>query len=246
MKRFKALLTFTLGAALALSAESTTHKVHVQDFADLTVVDGVNVEYHCDADRAGWAEFTCDDEIASHLIFTTNADKLTIQTDAIETPVEGVPTVKVYSVHLHRCENSGDSLLVVNLGEHADKFKVKQIGNGATIVNGLDVDNLDSSVATGRGSITLHGNAAKASISNVGSGPIDASDLAAEQIKCFLFGTGDVKCAPAETLKIFGAGSGSVFYKGTPEKVSNRSIGLKLQPILEASKQASTEYLTNN
>ncbi len=245
MKRFNTLLTIALGAALAASAEVNDYKLDVQDFVELTVVDGVNVEYHCNPELAGTAVFSCEPEMASHLMFANHADKLTIQTDATETPIEGVPTVIVYSSNLRRCENSGDSLLVVNLGQHVDKFKIKQIGNGATEVHQLDAEMLDGSVTTGRGAIRVDGTAPKVSFSNVGSGPIDASALSAEQIKCLIFGTGDIKCTPSEKLSIIGAGSGSVYYAGQPTKVSNRSIGVKLQPQLEASDMASSKYYTH-
>ncbi len=217
-------------AVLAAVAQPADYKLNVQNFCELTVVDGVNVEYHCRPDSAGWAIFTCEPEIASRIMFSNNAEKLTIQTDADESPVEGVPLVVVYSASLRRCENSGDSTLTVYLDVPVNQFKAKQIGNGNLVVHNVDAASLEAGVTAGHGSITVDGKAPKASYSNVGSGPIDASGLQAEQVKCFVFGSGNVDCVATEQLKVFGAGSGTVIYHDAPGKITNRSIGVKTSP----------------
>ncbi len=47
------------------------------------------------------------------------------------------------------------------------------------------------------------------------------------EVSCFIFGSGNVDCAPTRALKVLGAGGGKVYYHTVPEKITNRSIGVK-------------------
>ncbi|MBO4944538.1 MAG: DUF2807 domain-containing protein, partial [Muribaculaceae bacterium] len=76
----------------------------------------------------------------------------------------------------------------------------------------------------------------KAKFKNVSTGPIDASKLLLDQANCFIFGTGNIDCHPSGQLRIYGAGSGKVYYHVKPGKISNRGIGVKAYPVEEKSK----------
>ena len=69
-----------------------------------------------------------------------------------------------------------------------------------------------------KGQVMLSGKANKAKFKNVSTGPIDASKLALKQANRFIFGTGNIDCLPSEQLRIYGAGTGKVYYHTTPEK----------------------------
>lgn len=220
---FATALAFTL----TLAAEKTTHRLEVGDFKELIVVDGVNVRQVCNADSAGFAVFTCEPEAASIITFSNKSGKLSIQTTAENEPYTNVPAVTVYSSTLQKAENSGDSLLCVNLGVPTKNLKISQMGNGAIKVNGVDVESLDASFTTGKGTMEIEGRADKAKIRNVGTGTIDARRLQATELNCFIFGTGDIKIGTAEKVKVYGAGKGKVIYDESPAKIINRSIGVK-------------------
>ena len=79
----------------------------------------------------------------------------------------------------------------------------------------------------------VDGMASKARLSNVGTGSVDARDLMAENINCFVFSTGSIDCSPSGRLRIYGAGSGKVFYHVEPEKITNRGIGVKVHSAVE-------------
>lgn len=230
-------LAGAIAFSMSLAAEPTSHRLDVGDFNELIVVDGVKVNHVCNADSAGFAVFTCEPECASEITFNNNSGKLTIQTTAENEPYEGMPTVTVYSSSLHKAENSGDSLLCVNICAPTKSLKINQIGNGAIKVTGIDVESLDASFATGNGTMEIIGRADKAKIRNVGTGTINATDLLVTDLSCFIFGTGDIAIGTTDKVKIYGAGNGKVIYDESPVKITNRSIGVKALSLADLVKK---------
>jgi len=229
MKHLLTLLFILI--AYGVTAQKSSFRLNVQDFCELTVVDGINVEYTCNADSSGWATFECGQEIASKIMFTNNAQRLTIQSTADESPIAGMPLVKVCSSSLRRVENSGDSLLTVHANGHADKFSALQIGNGKLDIMNIDTTELTANVAAGNGSLSVGGKAMKAKFTNISAGNINAAGLDVAAARCYVFGKGNVYVTPKEQLKVYGAGSGKVYYVTAPPKIANRGIGVKAMPL---------------
>ncbi|MCM1065994.1 MAG: DUF2807 domain-containing protein [Muribaculaceae bacterium] len=217
-----AMLAWTAGA------QQADYKLNVQNFCELTVVDGVRVDYYCMPDSAGWAVFSCEPELASHIMFDNTAEHLVIQTDADESPIVGLPRVTVYSASLRKVENSGDSLLRVYADIPVKEFKVRLIGNGTIELHKITADKADIGIAAGNGTVSIDGSTGKLTARNVSAGRIDASGLLADEARCFVFGTGNIHCNAPGRLKVFGAGSGIVYYHGAaPSKITNRGLGVK-------------------
>lgn len=231
MNRFLNLIVTTIIAltAAAVSAQNIDYKVTVQDFTELTIVDGINVYYQCSADSAGYACFSCEPSQASHIIFDNRGNHLFIQTDAYETAIKGLPSVKIYSSSLHKAINSGDSLLCIINPAPVATFKAQQIGNGTLEILNIEAGTIEAGNMTGHGRLHLTGKATKAIINSIGTGPIDATSLEADEIKCYMLGTGDIDCAPTESLRIFGAGKGAVRYHKSPAKITNLGIGVAVK-----------------
>lgn len=235
MKLLKYLSTAFTAVMAAISTpviqaqDTADYSLQVQNFVDLTVVDGVNVEYKALPDSAGWAVFTCPPEIASQIMFNNNRDHLTIQTAAWEHPVEGMPRVRVYSMTLRSATNSGDSTLVLSVTEPVQTLKIKQVGNGAIEADSVEAENLEASIATGSGTIRVHGKARKAKLHNVGTGKLDASRLEVDEAGVFIFGSGPVDCFVGSKMTVYGVGSGRVRLHTQPNKIVNRSIGVKVE-----------------
>lgn len=227
MRKISLIAIFIAAVAAALASEPAEYKLQVQDFGELVVVDGVPVDYSSKPDSAGWAVFSCVPEIAAEIIFSNENSRLTIRTSAEEDPIIGVPRVKVYSSALHKVENSGDSLLRVFMSVPTPQFKARQIDNGTIEVHSLDTKELDAAVTAGKGSLLIDGKATNAKINNVSSGLVQTSGLAATNMSCYIFGSGNIECSPTEALRVYGAGHGSVIYHGNP-KVTKRGIGIKV------------------
>lgn len=230
-----------ISAAIFLTASVTCfgagiarYELDVNDFSELKVTEGINVDYVCNPDSAGKAVFYTTPDLASVLMFSNKKDKLEMQiaTDGIN--YNNLPTVTVYSNFLTKVENSGDSMVRVLNVAPGPKFKVNLIGNGRIVVHGLNATQIDSSINSGNGTIVVDGKCTTAKLSTVGTGSIQADKLNATDVKCILVGTGTVGCSVKQNLTVIGTGSGKVYHKGTPEKVTNRSLGVKIIALDEA------------
>lgn len=233
MKHILSILSLFVALFTVTAQESalTTYRLNVENFVELTVVDGVNVDYRVNTDSIGYAVFTCDASMASNISFSNKNEHLTIRTNADEYDIPNIPLVTAYSAALHKVENTGDSLVRVFNPAKVESFKAKQIGNGNIEVYNINADNVDAGITAGKGHITISGTTTRARLRNVSTGPINAADLHAKSVKCFVFGTGNIDCYPTDNLTAYGAGSGKVFYHIKPEKASNRGIGVRILPV---------------
>lgn len=228
MKLKKTIVVFaTVAATMTLNAQKAQYKLEVGDFSELKVTDGLNVEYYASSDSVGMAYFECDKSLADMLIFTNKKNSLNIQLASDGQTIENLPTIKVYSMTLQKAENAGDSTLRVVRTLPVRDFSATIIGNGTLIVDNIQAHKTGGNIKTGSGHLVLNGKTREANLKNVGTGTIEASGLASEDTKCNIFGTGNIDCNASASLSIKGAGSGKVFYGGTPAKISNRSIGIK-------------------
>lgn len=214
-------------AVFVKAEDAALYRLNVQDFTELKVSDGVNVEYHNSTDSAGWAYFTCTPSIAHRLLFTNNKSQLHIQVDRYDGFKEPLPTIHVHSQLLTKVENSSDSTIVLSALSPVKSFKASIIGNGTLVINGVEATSFEASINTGRGHIVATGKSARAKYTSVGTGPIEAGTLEAGKVKILLLGTGNIDCFATESLNIYGAGSGTVYFSGEPAKVTNRSLGVK-------------------
>jgi len=228
-----ALLFYTFNICIA-RADDARYTLNVSNFNALTVVDGICVDYYCNADSAGWVVFTAAPDMASKISFSNNKEHLHVQTLADEKPLTGLPRVRVYSASLRYVENSGDSTIRVYAKVPVQKFSAKQIGNGTLEIHELDTEKFYGDTAAGHGRLTVDGKTSKAKLRNVGTGLIEASTLVADEVTCFILGPGNIHVHTTGELKLTGAGSGKVFNHASASKVVNRSIGIKAEAPGEA------------
>ncbi len=215
--------------AVAVSSVSAQHRYEkdLGAFQHIRVLDAVSVEVVCNADSAGKVVFYAHDEAVPRILFENNAKgRLTIQTDNAINPVK-LPRIKVYAGDLKSVENGSDSTLVLNTnGVKFTEIKVKTSGNGMLQVNDINAVIADASINTGSGKIVLFGKCQELNASNVGKGVIDAFGLDAGKVSCRIVGTGEVSCTVnGGELSLRGSGTGKLFYKGKPSKVSVKQLG---------------------
>lgn len=234
------VVTVIFGANMLFAQDMQRYKINVGDFEELTVVDGVPVHYVNNPDSAGWAVFESSPEVCSRIMFSNAKNHLKIQTDAEDSVVTGVPMLTVYSSSLKKICNSGDSLVVADVSAELEKFTIRQIGNGRLVVENLKATKIDARLTAGCGTLYVSGETTTAKFSNISSGTISAYNLVAENVSCSILGAGPVECTPSKTLKISGLGAGKVYYQGAPEKVSNKSLGVKAMPKSEQDETAET------
>lgn len=230
-KKITFLLLFILAAAsVGLAQEKKLYQLNVGDFTELTVVDHLDVIYRCVPDSAGVVVFHADPAHVADLWFENKNFKLKIQNDGLE-PDSIFSPIVVYSNSLTSATNWGDSTLVVESIPPMTQFKAKVIGNGEVIVGNVQATRVNASVQAGKGRIFIAGKTHTASLQLMSTGSIEAGGLAASVARCRMYGTGSIDCSPADELSVAGITSGTVYYKGKPAKITNRSIGAKIVGI---------------
>lgn len=103
-----------------------------------------------------------------------------------------------------------------------NNLNLKISGVGDIHFDALECENLDC-VLTGVGSITLSGEAQKASYKLTGVGDIKAYDLDAQTLDCTLTGVGDMQVYASEQLNANLSGVGDIRYKGNASVNSSAS-----------------------
>ncbi len=230
-KTFLAIILLAITANFAIAQPISRYELDVKDFTELKVSDGINVNYVCNPDSVGRAVFIATDDLASALMFNNTKGRLEIQIASKNVKYENLPTVTVYSKFLTKAENNGDSTVRVLNVASCPNFKARLIGNGRLIVKDLDVTHIDGSIDTGNGQLILNGKCESSKLSCTGTGTIQADELVSNDTKCVMLGTGTIGCQAHKILNIVGASSGKVYYKGNPEEIKKRSVGVKLIPL---------------
>ena len=216
MKR--GLISIVLMALVALAgmAQVTRHEVKVGNFSRLALIDNINVNYRCNADSAGLAVLTCNQDIADHIMFSLSSKgQLSIQVVDEYERTGHLPTITVYSSSLENAENAGDSTLRLYGLPPMKEFKVILIDNGKVIARGLRASKLELQILSGKGKIIADGSCDDLHLRLVGTGEIQADNV-----------TGRLGCnVDGGLLKVSGSGTGKVYYKGNPSKVTVRKLG---------------------
>lgn len=228
-----AMSALLLAGLVTKADEQPKYEVDVADFTELKVINGVNVDYSSSTDSVGKAVFYATKEQASAILFSNKNGKLVVELSADAIDQKNLPKVHVYSRFLTKVENSGDSLVrVVDLSPTA-VFHAKTIGNGRLVVRNADVTTIDGSITTGKGSLVITGKCDEANLSLVGTGSITADELKAVKVKARTTGTGTIGCWATTELSVGGAGSGKIYYRGTPTIKKNMLLGVKVQQLTD-------------
>ena len=220
-------LLLAVTATLVAGAQVQRHEFRVGDFTRLTLIDDINVNYRCSADSAGMAVVTCGEGIVEHLIFNLSSKgRLSIQLDEVIDRKENLPTITLYSASLDEAENDGDSTLRVTGLPPMKAFKVRLTDNGKVIARGVRASQLELHILSGKGKIIAQGSCDDLSLRLVGTGEIQADEVDAVNVSCRIIGTGSMGCnVLGGELKVSGSGTGKVYYKGSPSKVTVRKLG---------------------
>ena len=105
-------------------------------------------------------------------------------------------------------------------------FKVRNIDNGKIIIGDVRASKLELQILSGRGKIIASGSCDELALRLVGTGEIQADRVHAGMATCRIMGTGTIGCwVDGGELKVSGSGTGKVYYKGTPTKVTVRKLG---------------------
>jgi len=227
MKRALISILLLTATAVIMCAQVTRHEIKVGDFTRLVVVDNINVNYRCSADSAGIAVIECTQDIVNHLVFSlNNKGRLSIQVNEMYERLGNLPPITIYSSSLDEAENASDSTLRISNLPPMAAFKLRNIDNGKIIARNLRASKLELQILSGKGKIIADGTCDDLAIRLVGTGEIQADGVKATNVSCRIMGTGSIGCdVNGGLLKVSGSGTGKVYYKGTPSKVTVRKLG---------------------
>ncbi len=217
MKQFLFLSAMLCVLGFSASAETHRYDMKFDEFHELKVIDGINVEYVCDPSKAGLVEFEADAKVASAIIFEPNKGKLSISLASRDSVYHDLPTVRVYSSYLSAVKNEGDSTVTVHSPAPCPKFSARLIGNGFLFVNDIKATEIGADIISGHGTIKMTGKATTLKASVTGAGEIDTTGLPALYVSATITGTGVISCNAEKKLSAGGLGTGKLLYRGTPE-----------------------------
>ena len=129
--------------------------------------------------------------------------------------------VSIKNVNAVSLTGSGD--VYFKEGLRADNFKLKLTGSG-DVTGKLDVKSLESNLS-GSGDIRISGHTDNSNVSVVGSGDYTAQNLISANTAVRVVGSGDAKVYASEKLDALVAGSGDVYYAGSPKNVNKSKSG---------------------
>lgn len=101
----------------------------------------------------------------------------------------------------------------------SNDMSISIAGSGDIGLGNISANNVKANIS-GSGDIRLKGKTFKAKYFIAGSGNIAASDLLAEDVIANTSGSGDITCYASKSIEASRAGSGSIGYKGNPQKVN--------------------------
>ena len=238
LKKMTAAITAPL-LLLALNLSAETQTLKVDRFQKIRVVGPANVDCIYCPDSVGYIVVAAPhpDQI-SWVEASTSGNKLKLHLRLPDDMRQGIqpipanlPSVRVYTNYLTEVANEGDSIVRVITSTNVPAFTARLIGNGYLSIRGIDTENLTVKLLTGRGTMALHGTAQNENITLAGVGTIEADGIRATNATVKLAGTGNVGVWATDKLTIRGSGSGTIYFKGTPQISKKLTLGLKLQPL---------------
>ncbi len=111
-------------------------------------------------------------------------------------------------------------------GENSLQSKTMYIGVSGSGEVDLDIKTVDlESKISGSGNMDLRGSARNTQLSISGSGNLDAENLASENCEVRISGSGNCRIQVDNSLDSRVSGSGNIYYRGNPAKLSNKTSG---------------------
>jgi putative autotransporter adhesin-like protein len=220
MKKIILVLTLSL-VAVTIHAQ----KKETRDVGDFTYVSfGIHGDLFIKQGSKNEVIIEGDKESIENIETYVSGDRLKIKTESNWSwknfsKVNVYITIKEFSGI--SVSGSGDAISDgVIKGDNVDL----SVSGSGDIELDLLADDIDCSIS-GSGSMKLSGRGKAASLSISGSGKLDASEFEVETVKIRISGSGGAYVYATKELESRISGSGSVRYKGEPDKIANHSSG---------------------
>lgn len=165
-----------------------------------------------------------EENLLPYLETTVKKGKLKVQFKEnvnIKTTKRLTVTIPFKSIDAVSLGGSGKVTVHKQLNSNDISFNIGGSGNISASVN----SNTVKASIGGSGSINLKGKSENLKCSIAGSGSVKAYNLNVKTVKASIAGSGNVQTTVTEKIKASIVGSGSVYYKGNPNNIDNKSVG---------------------
>lgn len=168
-----------------------------------------------------------DEDDLEELEIEVNGDRLEIKRKSSSSWFSwgGSSNITVYVTvpKLEGVSVSGSGKVIGKNKFNADKLDLSVSGSGKME---LDTDNEYTDISiSGSGGIYLKGQTSEVELSISGSGRVRGEDFKAKIVKAKISGSGSCEIYAEEEIDARISGSGSIYYKGSPDKVNSSTSG---------------------
>lgn len=242
MKKFKilflAVITLFIASATANAEQVVVKKYNyvysdtiVADFSEVSILNGINVVYTQSEAQAGKIRIYAP-EGNNVVSITSKNGLLSIRYGKGYSRDFGVIMVYVYSKELTSVSCSVGANFTAEKIVSGDKLKLKVLNRSQIRCKNIIYDEVYAKRGLGNGDILLAGKAKKVTYSIIGRGEINADNLIADDVKCKIFGQGDIGCHVDKNISICGIGKGAAYCKGELE-ISGDNNKIRTMPSKE-------------
>lgn len=200
-------------------------KTEVRNTSDYDAVSSAgNFDVKLVPGKEGKITLNGEENLMKYVITEVKNGKLSIKVKKntnIRITKKFVITVPYKDIEKVALAGSGD---ISNSGTiKSEDFKVALAGSGDIRLT-LSTSNVKTSIA-GSGNVNLSGKSDHLACSIAGSGDVNAYGLSTKSTSVSVAGSGNVKTTVSESIKARVAGSGTIYYKGNPDKIDSKSNG---------------------
>ncbi len=230
-----ALLSLNVSAQLVRVIEGdgkyVEKEIDIDHFTEISLTHAFNVIYTQDKSMARKVKIRAEENMMDFVQVVSKKGKLSLSMKKALNVDYGVVFVYCSSEELYKVRNMGRGVFEVNGILNTPKLDVEVGSNGQIKIENLQAKEVKASILSTDGDILLAGTTHKARYSIKFGGEIRADRLAAEEVSCIIFGNGSVGCSASQKLQTTFWGTGTVYYRGTPEFRSGGIGKGKVVPI---------------
>lgn len=218
-----ALLAVNMTTAQSASKEKYTYRdTTVTEFDKVTLSSSINVIYRQSSDSAKVARIYAGNNAEGIVSLSVKDGNLRIKYGRNYTKDFGVVVVYIYSKALTSVNCSGGGVFSTDGTVSGGFISLKVTGESQIRCNKLNYNSVKGRRGIGRGDLIMGGKADMAEYSILGRGEINAENLSADDVKCWIFGSGDIGCHVNKSIEVKGLGRGAAYCKGNLE-ISGKS-----------------------
>lgn len=200
----------------------TTKTVNTSDYDNVSVVGFMDVELKRGTEGA--ISVTTDDNLHEYLEIHTEGNTLKIEVRKktnLKTK-KGIHIIVPFT-DLSEVSLVGSGDIVSKDALKGSALELQLVGSGDMNLD-IDVKQLDVNL-NGSGDMDIRGKASRLEVKLAGSGDFNGKSLEAEDTEAFVAGSGDIEVAAKKSLKARVNGSGSIYYKGKPDRTDTKVMG---------------------